>query len=271
MIPREGYIAIRSERLHFVSAGSGSKVLLAFHGYGNDAAMLLPLARYIGDEFTLICVNLPHHGSSYWSANAYLEPSDLYLILKHVKELTGVSQFSLLGYSMGGRVCLKMAELYPESIDKVVLLASDGLSFNTFYYFLTRTTPGKYLFNSFLNRPKHYMHLIELARRRNWIDASRYKFAMQYLKEEADRQFLLRVWPSMAYLIPDYKKLKKAVEQYGIELHLFMGIYDKVIPVSMGKQFVENHSIGKLHIVEKGHRVLDEETMPQIAKCLKGA
>ena len=218
-----GYISLGPQKLHYIKSGNGSKALIAFHGYGGDARLLLPIAAYLNDVFTV--------------------------------------------YSIGGRVCLKIAEQVPECIDKVVLIASDGLAFNPFYYFVTRTTPGKFLFSSFLTNPLKYMPVVEWAKKRNLVDGSRYKFAMQYLKAEQDRTFLLKVWPCMAHIIPDYKRLKHAVDIHQIPIHLFMGAYDKVIPISLAYRFCDDIPNTSLHIIEKGHRVFDQDTMPQIAQC----
>lgn len=263
-----GYIPVGNKKLHYLRSGSGNKVLLAFHGYGNNANLLLSIAEPLQAQHTLISVDLPHHGNSEWPDTEYLEPAALPKIVTHIQQTFKVEKISLLGYSMGGRVCLKIAEMVPQYIDTIVLLASDGLQFNSFYYFVTRTTPGKYLFNRFLTNPARYTGMIEWARKRNWIDASRYKFAMQYLKAEQDRQFLLKVWPCMAHILPDYKKLKRALNEHKISVHIIMGMHDRVIPVALAKQFKRDTETVTLHIVDKGHRVLDSDTIPLVAQCL---
>jgi hypothetical protein len=60
---------------------------------------------------------------------------------------------------------------------------------------------------------------------------------MQYLKTEQERLFLLKVWPCMSMLIPDYSKLKQAILNGGIRTDLFMGRYDKVIPLAYAEAF----------------------------------
>jgi pimeloyl-ACP methyl ester carboxylesterase len=268
MNSNSGYISLGQEKLHYLSAGNGKKALLAFHGYGNNATMLLQIASYLKNEFTVFSIDLPHHGNSGWPAYKHLEPAQLNVLMQQIMRMHGVEKVSLMGYSMGGRICLKIAEQMPDSVDKLILIASDGLAFNPFYYFVTRTTPGKYLFSSFLTNPKRFLPMVDMAKKYNWIDASRYKFAMQYLKAENDRAFLLKVWPCMAHILPDYKKLKQLLHSHKIPTHLFMGAYDKIIPVSMAHKFCAEMGNISLHIIEKGHRVFDEDTMPQIAQCL---
>ncbi len=265
------YINLGTENLHYLQAGNGSKLLLAFHGYGNDAAMFMPFADYLPD-YTIVSIDLPHHGKSNWSAHVHLDNHHLLALVKELTLLHDCTQVSLMGYSMGGRVCLKIAELMPDLVSDIILLASDGLTFNTFYYFVTRTTPGRYLFRSFLSSPNRYMPVVNWAKRRKLIDASRHKFAMQYLNGEEERFFLLKVWPCMSLLLPDYKKLRKIFSQHSIHVCVYMGKHDRIIPVSLAEQFKAtlNHAHINLYILDKGHALIDTDTLPVIAKSLKG-
>ncbi|MCD6065163.1 MAG: alpha/beta hydrolase fold protein [Flavipsychrobacter sp.] len=263
-----GYITLGDERLHYLGMGSGQKLLLAFHGYNNTAQIFQPFASYLGNEYTIISVDLPHHGKSEWPELRRFDVPQLRQLVTLLMEEHGVSKLSLMGYSMGGRVCLKTVELMPAYIDKVLLIAPDGLAFNPFYYFLTRTAVGSAIFRRFLTDPQRYMRLIEFARRRKWLDESRYKFAMQYLQTESARNFLLRVWPGMSQLIPDSRRLQAAIQKHQVPVHIFMGNYDRIIPVPLAKKFKKELETVQLHILDKGHRVFDAETLPDMAKCL---
>ena len=174
----------------------------------------------------------------------------------------------MLGYSIGGRVCLKIIELMPENIDKTVLLAPDGLTFNTLYYFVTRNFIGKKLFRSFLQEPSKYMHWVERAKKNKWIDESRYKFAMRYLQSPTSREFLWKVWPCMAHIIPDINKVKKAISKYALPVEIFMGKHDRIIPVSQARSFQKELDSVQLHILDRGHHMFDAETVPQISSAL---
>jgi pimeloyl-ACP methyl ester carboxylesterase len=262
-----GYIRLGDEQLHHLSMGSGRKLLLAFHGYNNTAQIFQPFVSYLGREYTIISIDLPHHGKSEWPEVRRFDVSQLKQLIKFLLEEYKVDKLSLMGYSLGGRVCLKAVELMPGNIDKVLLIAPDGLAFNPFYYFLTRTAVGSNIFRRFLTDPQRYMGLIEFARRRKWLDESRYKFAMQYLQTESARNFLLRVWPGMSRLIPSSVKLRSAIKRHSIPVHVFMGSYDRIIPVPLAKKFKKELETVQLHILDKGHRVFDSETLPQMAQC----
>lgn len=263
-----GYITVKNGRLHYLKFGSGKRLLLCFHGYANSASIFASFDHYLAQDFTLISVDLPYHGGSEWKSTTLLHREDLRLLVQHLKQQHGVGQLSLMGYSMGGRVCLTITELMPESVDQLLLIASDGLVFNPLYFLVTKTFFGKRLFRSFLSQPARYTHYIDWMRSRKWIDESRYKFAMYYLGSDRDRNFLLNVWRDMSLIVPNMKKLKAVVRRNNIPIYMFMGSYDRVIPVRNAWRFMEGIPSARLYVLEKGHRVFDSDTMPQMAQCL---
>ncbi|RYD58997.1 MAG: alpha/beta hydrolase [Sphingobacteriales bacterium] len=265
---RTGYIEVGAEKLHCISIGTGPKVLVCFHGYRNNATLFTPFAAYLEKAYTIVSVDLPHHGKSNWTDHSHMHPRDLVMLIDEIRSRYSVDKVSLLGYSLGGRVCLKAVELMPERIDKVLLIASDGLVFNPFYYFVTRTGVGRHIFSSFLTNPNRFVGVIEWAKRRNLIDASRYRFFMQYLDSDQERMLLLRIWPSMSRLIPNTKKLKDAIHKFEIPVSIYMGKHDRIIPVGLAQQFTKDMKTVKLFILDRGHRVFDAETIPKMAECL---
>jgi pimeloyl-ACP methyl ester carboxylesterase len=264
---QSGYVNLENRRLHYLKMGTGKRLALAFPGYANTASLFLPFEAYLGKEFTLLSFDLPHHGKSEWDEDK-LHKKDLAVLMQQLIEEYKVEKVSLVGYSMGGRVCLTLTELVPEKVDNVLLIASDGLVFNPFYYFVTRTAIGKRMFNNFLVNPKQYLKLITWLKERKVLDSSRYKFFMYYLESENDRSFLLKVWPAMSHITPERRKLSAAIKRFNIPVFVFMGAYDKIIPVLHAKRFKGDIPSVHLHVLEKGHRVFDADSLPQMADCL---
>jgi len=262
------FINSGAHKLHCLRTGNGKKLLLALHGYGNDASLYDCLEARLGEEYTIVSLDMPYHGGSKWPDRKVWTIEELKDLVKLLLQEYGIDKLSLIGYSMGGRVCLKIAELMPEYVERVVLLASDGLTFNSFYYFVTHTTLGRGVFDSFLKSPQKYMSVVNFARRRSWLDESRYKFASRYLNTEESRKFLNNVWPAMRHILPDYEKLSEVVAHHCIPIFIFMGKHDRVIPPKLAHKFNKKVSTAKVHVLDKGHRLLDDDTLPQICNCL---
>src|ERR1700748_25541 len=120
-----GYIPVGNEKLHYLRSGSGSRLLIAFPGYGNNADTFLPFTQYLQRDYTILSFDMPHHGRSEWTNNVPLTRQALVTLVDTLKKEFGIDKVSLLGYSMGGRVCLTIIEMMPQSIDKVLLIAPD--------------------------------------------------------------------------------------------------------------------------------------------------
>jgi len=264
---KTGYVSTGRMQLHYRRYGSGPKLLIAFHGYGNEATIFSPFAPFIGATYTLYSIDLPHHGNSHWDAGTKLEKKDLVKLATNLMKEMSTNKCSLLGYSIGGRVCLSIIEQMPEHIDKVLLIAPDGLVFNPLYYFVTRNFAGKRLFNSFLSNPKKYMRYIDWMKEKKYLSTAQYNFGMNYLGSREDRNFLLKVWPDLSRIITSATTVKAAIIKHRIPVYIFMGAYDRVIPVKNADSFKGLETV-TIYVAEKGHRVFDKDTMPQMAECL---
>ena len=240
-------------------------MLLAFHGYGEEAGVFAPLLPYLADELTVLSFDLPHHGISTWG-NTIFSKHLLRQLVRAVMAMHKVDKVSLLGFSMGGRVCLSLVEMLPGCIDKVVLLAPDGLVRNNYYNFFAGTAAGRSLFRHVLTNPGLYSRVLEWAHKAGLVHASRYKFAMNYVSTPQQRGLLLKVWPTMSDLVPTLSRLTRAIRDHNIPVELFMGANDRIMPPALGKQFKEGLDTVQLHILDRGHRVFDHDNAADIAR-----
>lgn len=97
------------------------KVIVYLHGWGQNIAMMEPIAKPMRETHRIIILDLPGFGSSdepleVWSLNDYVEM--LHEFLKHLK----IKNVNLIGHSFGGKISLLYASTYP--VEKLILLAS---------------------------------------------------------------------------------------------------------------------------------------------------
>lgn len=105
-------------------AQQGKPLLIALHGWLDNSASFLPLAPHLGD-FHLICVDLPGHGHSDHKATPYVFVDwldDLYQIV----QAAGWSRFTLLGHSLGALIASSYAGVFPEQVDRLIMLEGLG-------------------------------------------------------------------------------------------------------------------------------------------------
>lgn len=254
--------------MHYLRVGNGSRLLLIFHGYGHDAHALRIFEPYLTTEYTCLFFDLPHHGKSSWKEYVNFTSENLQQLVADLMQVNKVEKISLLGYSIGGRVCLSIVNQIPDRIDRVTLLASDGLRVDNYYRFFTRSGFGKRIFNHMLTEPGQYHKLLVVLKKGKIVHEKRYKFAMHYLSDEATRQQLRKVWPSLAELTPDIAALQQTIKKYKVPMVIFMGRYDKIIPPSVAEKFKQGLDSVQVVTLDTGHRIYDAGNVKMMAETL---
>lgn len=101
-------------------------VILALHGWLDNAMSFAPLAPYLSD-YRVIALELPGHGHS-----DHLPPGQSYHFIDSVRLVCQVldalqlKSVLMMGHSLGGAIATILAGTYPERIKKLILLDSFG-------------------------------------------------------------------------------------------------------------------------------------------------
>lgn len=105
--------------LHFRSLGSGPALIL-LHGLLGSLDNWLPLGRQFAQRFTVLAVDQRNHGLSPHSDEfGYdLMAHDLHQFMHD----RGLTTAHLLGHSMGGKTAMQFALLYPDQVEKLVVV-----------------------------------------------------------------------------------------------------------------------------------------------------
>jgi pimeloyl-ACP methyl ester carboxylesterase len=262
------YLSLGSERLHYLQMGVGSRVLLAFHGYGERATVFSVFEKCLGSDYTILSFDLPHHGSSSWPEGVALSEQHLCVLVQEVLRQHDVQRLSLMGYSIGGRVCMGIVKCLPDKIDRVLLMAADGLAINYYYYFFARTVLGKWLLRTALLRPAMSVALTDILRKLRLLPVTQYRLAMGTLQHEHSRQLLLRAWPAMRHLVYSPTALRRIVNAHNLQVILIMGRYDRVLPPKLASNFAKGVPTATVQVLDKGHRIFDAENAQAIAQHL---
>jgi 2-succinyl-6-hydroxy-2,4-cyclohexadiene-1-carboxylate synthase len=117
-------IVIEGIQYHIETCGEGDPLLL-LHGFTGDSSTWLPFCESWGKHSRLIIPDLIGHGKTDVS-----DAAGRYKIeraaedLSHILEKLDCKKVNVLGYSMGGRLALTFAILYPEKVNKLILESS---------------------------------------------------------------------------------------------------------------------------------------------------
>jgi len=268
MSDQSGYIPVGGEKLHYLKWGKGKKLLIAFHGYGNDADIFSVFVPYLENEYTIVSFDLPHHGKSKWTNDHIFKREYMVAIIDKLKHDYKADKFSLLGYSIGGRISLTIIEMMPTVIEKVLLIAPDGLAFTPIYHFTVVNPISRGFFKNVVEQPQKVIRMMDWMRAKKWVKASTHRFAMQYLESKESRNHLVQRWTCLKELVPERKRLKKLIKKYRVQITIFVGAFDKVIAPAKAQKFKDGLDTVHLHILNKGHRVFDHDNAKQIAQYL---
>ncbi|MBI2963895.1 MAG: 2-succinyl-6-hydroxy-2,4-cyclohexadiene-1-carboxylate synthase [Deltaproteobacteria bacterium] len=104
----------------------GAEPLVCLHGFTGRGESWRPLGLALGGRRAVLAPDLPGHGGT--RAAAFTTESASALLVEALARV-GVERFSLLGYSLGGRLALSLALDHPRSVGRLVVeSASPGLA-----------------------------------------------------------------------------------------------------------------------------------------------
>jgi pimeloyl-ACP methyl ester carboxylesterase len=266
-------LSYKASSINYLRFGLGPKTVICFHGYGEDASSFSFLETYAGDEFTLYAIDLPFHGNTTWNQGPDFTIHDLKHIVEAIlaenKSKDKKQCFQLLGYSLGGRVCLSLYEKMPDQVDRIVLLAPDGLKMNFWYWLATQNVVGNRLFAFTMKHPKWFFILLKGFAKLKLANASIFKFVNYYIANPEVRRLLYERWTGLRKLRPHLQKIKALVRKHKTPIRLVYGKHDRIILPVRGEKFIkgiEDHC--SLTVIASGHQVLHEKHAKEIIAAL---
>lgn len=218
--------------------GTGPEILIAFHGFGQSATIFSNIAPALEKNFTVYACSLFYHGESKLPNHippGEPLPADFFKegVLEFCKK-NNIDKFSLMGYSLGGRLVLKLLEMIPERINSLLLLAPDGVKKSRWYYFATHHFIGKRLFRRVVYKPKLLFALVNLFSGIGIIKKKMKKFVYSQFSEKENRLKILHVWNTYSIITPSVRKVKATIKEHQIKTLIFTGTYDPVLNEEIG-------------------------------------
>jgi pimeloyl-ACP methyl ester carboxylesterase len=268
-------LVYRNSTVGYYRFGSGPRVAICFHGFGEDATLFGFLGKYAGTQFTFYSIDLPFHGKTEWRDGLIFTVPTLSCIVEEIlqqnnhKLQTTNDKLTLMGFSLGGRIALSLYQAMPEKIERLVLLAPDGLKVNFWYWFSTQTWLGNKLFLFTMKYPGWFFGFLKTMNNLRLVNASVFKFVNYYIGEKNIRQLLYNRWTTLRKLRPNLKHIKSFITQEKTAVRLIYGKHDRIILSAVGKRFkkaVESHCT--LTIINSGHQVLHEKHREEIVAAL---
>lgn len=226
------------------------------------------LEEQLGNDYTIVAPDLPAHGKTEWNHHDPLLPQDLGILMEELLNKFRCTSLSLLGYSIGARICLSLLCSHPHLINKLVLLAPDGIKSNPYYNLLTRTLPGRMVFSAGLSQPLFTRQIAHGLRAMRILPKGEHRATIQVLNSPKHTHMLRYSWPALRRLIPNPQQVHQAICEKQIPLTIITGEHDRLIPDKQVRKFLLNLPKANHVSIKQGHRLLIPQNASLIAQTL---
>lgn len=255
--------------LNYQRIGSGAHAILAFHGFGRTSADFEFLTPSIADQYSFYSFDCFFHGSSKGPNDSHspLDPKEWSEFTHSFLQKMQHDTVSFVAYSMGGRLALSIIENSDLKIDKVLLLAPDGIIRNPWYSFASRTFMGRRLFKCMRDSPGVFMSIARAFNKAGLLDRKMLDVAIYNTSSKNKREQLYSTWTFLGRIWPDLKQLEKVLMGSDLELKIVLGRYDAMIPpnnILKWSYLANNQDI--VIIEEEGHRLVETVLMSHFVR-----
>lgn len=136
----EHTVTLHGHAFSYTDSGSGP-VLLFIHGLLGSQKQWAHLVDELDEDHRLIVPDLFGHGESDKPVGDYSLGAHA-ATLRDLLDRLGIEQVTLVGHSLGGGIAMVFSYLFPERVDRLVLVASGGLGREVSPLLRSATLPG---------------------------------------------------------------------------------------------------------------------------------
>jgi len=217
----------------------------------------------VDKNFTVYAFDLFYHGKS-TRVQDHLHKSEWCKWLGDFLQAEKIDEFSVLGYSLGGRFAIASVLKFPDKIKELFLIAPDGIFLTP--WFKLATTPGiKLLFKYLMLNPDKMERLMKFNEKSGVVNKYVDDFVRKEMGDDENRKRVYISWNYFKTLGYSKKELYRRFNRYSFDRKLIIGEKDHII-----------HPKGILPIVEKmGHFEVDilplkhhQLARPEVAELL---
>ncbi len=264
------YLPYRQSKIECLKFGNGDHLLVAMHGFGDNARLFRHLAPSLSQKYTVYALSFPYHGDTQWKEGIFTQ-QDIEQIIRLVMQREQKTRITLMGYSMGGKITLTMIPKFADELDKVYLLAPDGILTHQLYDVISTPRWLVRIIKFFMQIPPLFFAIVRIAFRLKLLSKFLHDFTFNHFYTKEQRLRFFRIYDSVHAFVPDLSHIQSLLNAREIPVEMFYGIRDEVIPVKGGEQFAAPLLCATLHVMDKGHLLVDQDLDALLAKTLYDA
>lgn len=244
--------------LSFSKLEGGEKILLLFHGFGQDHTAFDSWHQELKAHYTIYSFDIFYHGLSHRS-NTFLLPEEWRDIFQAFLRQESIKRFSIIGYSLGGRFTIVTSFYFSDKIDQTILIAPDAI-YQNFWYGLANTALGNKIFKSLMNEesavfPGFVSFLDAITLKKFPI----VRFAKKVLSLPGNRNRVYHTWTFFRTLKIEKKRVLEHLNDLSNNWLIVLGSRDKIIQENLIKHYFHSTSKVDFSTLDVGHNHLIEK------------
>lgn len=256
-------IEVENGRLSYVKHPGGPNVILAFHGFGQDNKVFQEWVDIIKDEYTVFAFDLFYHGESNRPYGT-LSKKEWQAFLKAVLLKENISNFSTVGFSLGGRFAIASALAFPKKMNELILIAPDGVYLSIWFKLATKPYT-RWLFKYLMLNPNKLENLIAFNEKYKIVNPYIGDFVKKEMGDSTNRKRVYISWNHFKSLGYSKKELFKRFNQYPFKRRIILGSKDNIIKPSKILPIINNMGDFNVDILPMKHHQLIK---PEVAKLI---
>lgn len=260
------FLSYQKSRVHALRFGEGKQLLIAFPGFGDRAELFLNLREALEKKYIVYAIDLPYHGATEWRESTYT-PDDLLAITAMILDREKQTSLSLLGFSLGGRLIQKIFPQLEPQLDRIFLVAPDGIHTPSLKWPLL--VPGwlRKLLRSALQKPGWLLGFAEVLYRGKMLSKFHRHFVYFHLQDSRRRARLLHTWIAVEHFDLQVGDTRKQWQSTSVSIDLFFGKADRIVSAEAGEELARGLPQVQVHLLEGGHRLIGAALNAQLKKA----
>lgn len=252
----------KNSQISYYRFGTGSDLMVTFHGYNQTGAEYAYFEEVLGKRFTVIAIDFFWHGKSTWQEQHDFTDADMKHIVSGIAHQEHLTQhrFSVCSFSMGARLARALVRNFASRIDYFILLSPPTFTFNTFLNFTTNNPLGLAIFKHFVQTPGSLQAWVE--RLKNWkiLNRSVYVFTSKFVSKHERVEKVFKTWYAQRKLQTNFKTFAQLLNQANIKVVLIVGEKDAITPPKRMINYIKKLNNREVFILQKKHELATPET-----------
>lgn len=120
------YLRTQEGEVAYTEKGKGKTTILFVHGLSSNSDAWARNVEKLSDKYHCITIDLPGFGRTYKEAKTFT-PTTFAQTIHTLLKVKKIKKVVLVGHSMGGQAAIKFSKMYPEMVDKLILIAPAGI------------------------------------------------------------------------------------------------------------------------------------------------